>query len=250
MWECMYSYRGGLYNLSHILTCEEVESNISWRSLLRRPEQIPVRDPGPVVDIPHYSERRTFNILENQQEQRDLHDLGWWQLKQITTDKARKQHARAAFNNPVFTEPGINLGYHGYRRRFIPGAAPCKSGSSDVILGSCSLIQGCLVPLSGHKRKIQDRDDGWNVPANKMMLHDLGRVIKYKYTEILLEKAEITQNDVDMFVSSLNKYSRAQEETANFLAFYAERRFPSVDSKQAEEIFDIVTFFQKFKEIY
>ena len=239
---CMYWYRGGVYSLSHILTSEEVESNIEWRSLLRRPEQIPVRDPVPAMDIPHYTVRRTLNILEDQQEQRDLQDLGWCQLKQITTDKARKQHARAAFNNPVFTEPAINLGYHGYRRRFIPGAAPWKSGSSDIVLGSCSLMEGRLLPISGYKRKIQNRDDGWEVPANRMMLHDLGRMIRYKYKENLLDKAEITQKDVDMFVCSLHEYNTAQEETANFLAFYAERRLPSVDSKQAEEIIDIVTF--------
>jgi len=75
-----------------------------------------------------------------------------------------------------------------------------------------------------------------------------GRMIRY--TENLLDKAEITQKDVDMFVCSLHKYNTAQEETANFLAFYVERRLPSVDSKQAEKIIDIITLYDKFKEIY
>ena len=150
-------------------------------------------------------------------------------LPQATTDKARNKIARTKFSNPVNSDPGNCLTFHGF-----------KNGSKAT-LGSFTISKGHRIPLAGVKRKVIDSSD--NLPPLKMVkLEDFNQVMQSKSADCLIQsqvdglaKSEslknkninnlhISEEMVKEFLDNLNRIRQAFQENDNFLQYYSDKQ--------------------------
>ncbi len=56
-------------------------------------------------------------MSENPEENDDINDPGWEEVKNLRSDQERKQFAMNSFGNLEPGNPQVNLTFHGFRRR-------------------------------------------------------------------------------------------------------------------------------------
>jgi hypothetical protein len=253
-----FLYGGRWEGLATILEKERVEQAVPLERFLRRPAEVPrpARE-EPAATSSGRQEARQLRRVEDDGERRDIEHQDWREVREAESDKARKELARRTFGNPVFSDPAINLSFHGFRRR----AHGRRSPGHD----NFSIEEGRCVALTGKRARRESVEEAANP---KMVIHisDFGQVMRSRFSESLSAPGgEITQAAVDSFLTFLQHHTAGRRETEDFLLFYAERKVMDddmahilffslkgavVEEQQAREILDFEDGFEKFKKLF
>ena len=157
---------------------------------------------------------RNHSRVQDKKELEDIQHQDWRELREASSDRARKDLAWRTFQNPVYSDPAKNLSFHGFSRR------NCGLYSR---IGKSEISEGRLIPISGGKRKRQD-SLGDPHGSKVIRMSDFGRVMRSRFAEIFTERGNISQGRIENFTTFLKHHREGQEETASFLTFYAGKK--------------------------
>ena len=211
-------YRERWVSLPTILAEERVELGLQLGPLLRRVTEV-VEEPAVCreVGVRRAGRHRELARVEDERERGDIQHQDWRELREADSDKARKDLARRKFSNPVFSNPGKNISYHGFRRQ--RHGLPTR----DTRDRHAEVVRGRLVPISRGKRKERESQGS---PQDSMVIRvsDFGRVMRSRFAEIVAARGNTNHGAIENFVTFLKHHREGQEETANFMAFYTGRK--------------------------
>eukprot|EP00092_Neocalanus_flemingeri_P019626 GFUD01021258.1.p1 GENE.GFUD01021258.1~~GFUD01021258.1.p1 ORF type:complete len:615 (+),score=167.92 GFUD01021258.1:325-2169(+) len=198
-----------------------------------------------VTAIKNSTEKKCPEVSD-QTEKLDLESEGWDGVKTVNTDDERKMLAQTQFQNPLCSDPGRNLSFHGFRR-----LADQTDLHPKINFGTFSISNGQLAPLPGSKRKGEkwesDQEDG----VKKIRLSEFGILMKSVFFSKFNKKIgsrKASGTDLEDFRTYLGHFKAGQEETANFLSYYNSRE--ELDVGQTEEVIDIENQFSTFNNYY
>eukprot|EP00092_Neocalanus_flemingeri_P019627 GFUD01021259.1.p1 GENE.GFUD01021259.1~~GFUD01021259.1.p1 ORF type:complete len:404 (+),score=114.67 GFUD01021259.1:803-2014(+) len=199
-----------------------------------------------VTAIKNSTEKKCPEVSD-QTEKLDLESEGWDGVKTVNTDDERKMLAQAQFQNPLCSDPGRNLSFHGFRR--VAGQTDLRH--PNISYGTFSISNGQLAPLPGSKRKgekwVREQEDD----VKKIRLSDFGVIMKSVFFSKFNKKIgarKASGTDLEDFRTYLGHFKAGQEETANFLSYYNSRE--ELDVGQTEEVIDIENQFSTFNNYY
>jgi len=168
----------------------------------------------------------------DEQEQQEWQEQEWQQLREAVTDRERKELASKEFSNPVMSNPGQPLTFHGYRRHRSGLQSRCQPGSFAI-------SEGEQIPLAGVKRKAR-QSIGPPSTAKVVKLKDFSRVVKSRMSEIMLKsQGGLSEDTVEELQMWGNHYHVGLRETADFLSYYSERKGAYLVQLHAEEVLDL-----------
>ena len=160
-------------------------------------------------------------------------------MKEASSDRARKSLAWRMFKNPVYSDPTKNLSFHGFKGR---------GRGSLTRIRRCEISEGRLIPLSGGKRKKLD-SLGDPQRSKVIKMSDFGRVVRSKFAEIFTGRGNISLGKIENFTTFLKHHREGQDETANFLNFYAGRKGAYLTEQQAWEVLGMEEGFSRILQV-
>jgi len=188
------------------------------------------------------------------EEEEDLRSPNWEDVKEATTDTAKKKLAMTKFSNPVSSDPANCLTFHGF-----------KTKSSKAMSGSFSICEGRRIPLSGAKRKVLDLSNPL-LPLKLVKMSDLSKVMQSKCAEHLVEshgvgplksleencedQLHLPNEAVKEFFNISTSLRQALQENDNFLQYYSNRKGAYVTQDAAVEALDLVEMSAFSKAVY
>jgi len=188
------------------------------------------------------------------EEEEDLRSPNWEDVKEATTDKAKKKLAMTKFSNPVDSDPSNCLTFHGF-----------KTKSSKAMPGSFSICKGRRIPLAGAKRKVLDSANQ-SSPLKVVKLSDLSKVMQSKCADHLVQsqgvgplksleancedQLHLPDEVVKEFSETLTSLRHAMLENDNFLQYYSNRKGAYVSQDVALEALDLDEMSAFSKAVY
>jgi len=189
-----------------------------------------------------------------EEEEEDLRSPNWEDVKEATTDKAKKKLAMAKFSNPVNSDPTNCLTFHGF-----------KTKPSKAMPGSFSICKGRRIPLAGAKRKVLDLSNH-SSPLKMVKLSDLSKVRQSKCADLLVrsqgvgplksleenceDQLHLPDEMVKEFSETLTSLRHAMQENDNFLQYYSNRKGAFVSQDVALEALDLDEMSAFSKAVY
>lgn len=202
------------------------------------------------------TERRLLPLDKDELD--DIYHENWEKMREISTDKERKDLSRKVFRNPVPANPSNNLTYHGYRRRekyyeHNGHHSRYRYSRASHPVGSVAIRQGVLDPLPGYKRKYPDID-ATSIGCKRTKIeyeyfkHSM-RGLYYKKCKDKVGGEKLSQRQFKDFQYFMEHVKDGQEETQNFLSFYCKKAVV-LDEVQVNEVIDTESILSQFKLFY
>ena len=233
-------YQDRWVSLSTIMEEERVDLGLKLEPHLIRVSEV-VQEPigDREAGAKKASWHKSLARVGDEKEREDLQHQDWKEMKEASSDRARKDLAWRTFQNPVYSDPAKNLSFHGFKGRGC--GLPTRIRRSEI-------SEGRLIPLSGGKRK---KHDSLGDPERSKVIRmtDFGRVMRSKFAEIFTAKANISQEGIEDFTTFLKHHREGQEETASFLTFYAGRKAAHITEQQAWEVLGMEEWFSKILQV-
>jgi len=194
------------------------------------------------------------------QEQSDIMDDGWNQIKNTKTDVDRMKLAQAQFGNPISNNPNNNLTFHGFKARTKNANNSSNSDPSfdfwDKKMPMFYLSNGETKPLAGYTFKQRPNTVPECNIAHKMNIKvkiskfvDLMKTVLYNKKCKKMKQGH-EKKTMEEFETYLAHYKGGLEETINFLKFYQNHGEVELEDWQTLEIMDLENQFSTYSGYY
>ena len=158
--------------------------------------------------------RRVLNQEEDEEDVKDLNDEGWQELKCLESENDRLKYFQKRYSNIVPSDPGVNLSYHGFKRRNQGKIEKPSQGSKKY------LFEGCLLDKSRKGDVDEEKAQRTRVPVDQVN-EKLKQLALKKFGEHF-QSSDPTSVDLSNVKCYLRHHNLASKETTEFINFYAQ----------------------------